>query len=424
KRTSTTSSERAGPRRDRIVVSDPPASRSGFEELPALFPDERHRVGQLVSVVDQVKCDVGPPRGPLLNHRRIDHVVAAAVNDEDGDVELDVEGIPGRRVLIERERHGPGLAVGVVKDVDPAVAAPRLDVVRAEPLEPVAPEVEGRRKQHEAIDPAPRILRSRVHGHVAAEARADQRHRPFPGRLDGLQRLVDHPRNGERLERRLVEGWTRKPDPERLELAGEPGSLRRGGRRGETVEIDDVADGHLQLVGAAGRAPARNAGTAVRFVVVGQLLAGRDVARGADPDHVAHDLRVAVGLAVMVDEAGDVAADGCVTHPPTVEDEAPDVPLLEVLPLAAIALLPRDLLAGVVHDPRVLGDRLEREDAPAGNLRAALLDLLEGPFGLDGHRAAALPTYRRTRRRAGLPARPVAGGPAGLTAGRPEIGRA
>src|SRR6266498_969174 len=58
-----------------------------------------------------------------------------------------------------------------------------------------------------------------------------------------------------------------------------------------------------------GTAPALDQPVAVRIVVVGQLFALPDPARGADPDDAVLDLDIAVGPARMIDEARDVAAD-------------------------------------------------------------------------------------------------------------------
>src|SRR5678815_4815425 len=73
---------------------------------------------------------------------------------------------------------------------------------------------------------------------------------------------------------------------------------------------------------------------AVGVVVVGELFARKDVATGADPDVLADDLAVAIRLAGVVDEAGDVAADMRVADPAAVDREAPDFAAFEVLRLA------------------------------------------------------------------------------------------
>src|SRR5688572_3913183 len=110
------------------------------------------------------------------------------------------------------------------------------------------------------------------------------------------------------------------------------------------------------------------------MVVVGELLARLDIARGADPDRAADDLRVAVRLAGMIDEARVVAVNIGIAHPSGVDREAPDLAALEVLGFALQAFLVVDQLTGVIDDARVLVDRLEREHAPAMQLRVAPRD--------------------------------------------------
>src|SRR5687767_2913192 len=102
----------------------------------------------------------------------------------------------------------------------------------------------------------------------------------------------------------------------------------------------------------------------VRVVVVGQLFAGLDVAPGANPNHFPHDLAVAVRLAPVVDEAADVAANHRISHPPSIDGEAPDFAALEISPLSLEALFMIDELAVVGHDALVLVDRFECENAP------------------------------------------------------------
>ena len=121
----------------------------------------------------------------------------------------------------------------------------------------------------------------------------------------------------------------------------------------------------LERVLAARDAVAGDARRAVGVVVVAQFLALPDVARGPDPDRVADDLAVAVRLAGVVDVLGDVAAHLGVAHPPAVDREAPDVAAPQLVGLAGLALPGRDLLAGVLDDAGVLGDRVQGEDAPA-----------------------------------------------------------
>src|SRR5690606_6903770 len=104
-------------------------------------------------------------------------------------------------------------------------------------------------------------------------------------------------------------------------------------------------------------------------VVVGQLFALLDVARGPDPDRPVDDVDVAVGATGVVDETRDVAPDVGVDDPSVVEREAPDRAALQVSRFALPALLVGDLLPGVIDDALVLRDVLGREHAPAGNLR-------------------------------------------------------
>src|SRR5947209_4291288 len=86
-------------------------------------------------------------------------------------------------------------------------------------------------------------------------------------------------------------------------------------------------------------APALDERVAIRVVVVRQLLAAADRARRADPDASVLDVDVAVRLAGVIDEARDVAADARIDHRAVRQLEAPDVPALDVAPLAAQALL-------------------------------------------------------------------------------------
>ena len=121
---------------------------------------------------------------------------------------------------------------------------------------------------------------------------------------------------------------------------------------------------------APGPAPALNRLLAIRVVVVGELLAGLDVARGADPDRLADDVAVAVRLARVIDEAREVAADVGVTHPAAIHREAPDAAVLQVARLACEALLVIDELARIVDDACVLRDRFRGEHAPSMHLGA------------------------------------------------------
>src|SRR4029453_16101787 len=103
---------------------------------------------------------------------------------------------------------------------------------------------------------------------------------------------------------------------------------------------------------------------AVSRVIVGDFFSPLDIARGANPDDVADDLRVTVRRARVIHVACDVAADGRVAHVEPVQFEAPDVPLLGVALLAPQPLLIGDFLASVVDDSRVLGDGLGGKNAP------------------------------------------------------------
>src|SRR4051812_2847206 len=103
--------------------------------------------------------------------------------------------------------------------------------------------------------------------------------------------------------------------------------------------------------GLAARAAATLNGVVThRRVVVGQLLAGLDMARGTDPDRRADHLEPAVRPAGVVDEPGDVAANCGVTAPRAVDPEYPDTPLFEVTRLARCAVAVANQLAGVVGD--------------------------------------------------------------------------
>src|SRR4051812_47008667 len=81
---------------------------------------------------------------------------------------------------------------------------------------------------------------------------------------------------------------------------------------------------------AAGPAAAGNRLRAVGQVVVGELFTLLDIPRGANPDRVAVHLGVAVRLAGVIDEAGNVAAHRGIADVEPIELEAPDVPLLQV----------------------------------------------------------------------------------------------
>src|SRR5687767_10235112 len=135
--------------------------------------------------------------------------------------------------------------------------------------------------------------------------------------------------------------------------------------------------GNSEPAFASGAAAALDDPLAVGVVVVGQLFARLDVLAGADPDVLADDLAVAVRLARMVDEAGDVAADHGVAHPAAIDREAPDLAALQILGLSLEAFLVVDELAFVFDDAGVFRDRLESEHPPAMNLRTAANDARE-----------------------------------------------
>src|SRR4029079_8131376 len=104
---------------------------------------------------------------------------------------------------------------------------------------------------------------------------------------------------------------------------------------------------------------------ALGVVVVGQLFAGLDPARRADPDRLVDDVDPAIRLAGVIDEPRDVAADVGVPAPLAIHAEHPDAALAELAVLARLALLVGDQLSGVVDDPLVLVDRLDGEDPEA-----------------------------------------------------------
>ena len=100
-----------------------------------------------------------------------------------------------------------------------------------------------------------------------------------------------------------------------------------------------------------------------RCVVVGELLADRDVPRGANPDASVDDLEPAVGPARVVDEARDVAANGRIATPPAIDPKHPDAAFRQIARLALPACRIANQFAVIVDDASVLVDRLEREDA-------------------------------------------------------------
>ena len=125
---------------------------------------------------------------------------------------------------------------------------------------------------------------------------------------------------------------------------------------------------------ASGPAAADNLLFTVSVIVVSQLLTLADRARRPDPDDPAGDVHVAVRLAGVIDETRDVAADRRIDDGPIRQLEAPDVPAFPVPTLAFQALLVGDLLAGVIDDASVLGNRAHGIDAPPMDPRSPLLD--------------------------------------------------
>ena len=109
---------------------------------------------------------------------------------------------------------------------------------------------------------------------------------------------------------------------------------------------------------------ARDVAVAIGHVVVGQLFAFADSSRRADPDRVANDVDVAVGMARVVDEARDVAAHGRVAHPPPIDLKTPDQSFPDVSTLTLQAFLVRDLLTRIIDDPLVLVDPFRGEHSP------------------------------------------------------------
>jgi hypothetical protein len=120
---------------------------------------------------------------------------------------------------------------------------------------------------------------------------------------------------------------------------------------------------NLQHRLASGAAAALDRAFAIGVVVVGQLVAALNGLRRSDPDRVADDLRIAVRLARMIDEARDVAPDIGVDDPAAIQLEAPDTAILQVSPFSLETLGIGDLLAGVMNNPFVLRDDLGSEDA-------------------------------------------------------------
>src|SRR5207237_7780573 len=105
------------------------------------------------------------------------------------------------------------------------------------------------------------------------------------------------------------------------------GIARRSTRPSSTSATTQSREGRRpsQKRLAAWTAAAFDEPLAVRVVVVGELLASADPARGANPDRAVDDVDVAVRPAGMVDEPRVVAADAGVDHRAVGQLEAPDV---------------------------------------------------------------------------------------------------
>lgn len=125
---------------------------------------------------------------------------------------------------------------------------------------------------------------------------------------------------------------------------------------------------------ASGPAAADNLLFSVSVIVVSQLFTLPDRTRRPDPDDPAGDVHVAVRPAGVIDKTRDVAADRRIDDGPIRQLEAPDVATFPVPTLAFQTLLVGDLLAGVIDDASVLGNRARRVDAPPMDPRSPLLD--------------------------------------------------
>src|SRR5688572_13707463 len=110
-------------------------------------------------------------------------------------------------------------------------------------------------------------------------------------------------------------------------------------------------------------------------VVVGQLLARLDVAQRLDEDAALFDHRLAVRLARVVDEAGDIAAAGRIDDGARADAEQEGVlRLIFVERVAAIGLRVRDAFTDVFNDALALRDGLGRDDAAAVDTRVHNLE--------------------------------------------------
>src|SRR5258708_17096471 len=116
---------------------------------------------------------------------------------------------------------------------------------------------------------------------------------------------------------------------------------------------------------AARAAAARNAGNAIRVVVIRQFLACVNPARGADPDRVTDDVDIAVRLTRVVDVSRDVSAASRVARPAGVDGEDPDSLPGQVALLAAPGLRLGDKLSFISDNSGTFVDPLAGLEAPA-----------------------------------------------------------
>src|SRR5690606_35793366 len=162
----------------------------------------------------------------------------------------------------------------------------------------------------------------------------------------------------------------------------------------------------------------------VDAVVVGQLLAGLDVAQRVDEDlvlvlaalRVLLDLGLAVGLAAVVHPARDVALDVGVDDVFVIEREQEGVPVLVLVAVVLVHLGVGAQRALVADHPLALPDQLGGEYAVAVDRRQAGFDLLL----LLGHRGHG---WRRERH-CGIARRPTARAAAAEASPAPDLSRA
>src|SRR5688500_10776867 len=116
------------------------------------------------------------------------------------------------------------------------------------------------------------------------------------------------------------------------------------------------------VTGKAALRPGRVALVEHVRVVVGQLLARRDVADRLDPDAAVIDHGVAVRIARMVDEAGVVAVHRRVDYQVVVDREQERMMTLPLhVGVARVRLRRSEPFAGVLDQPHALGNVPDRE---------------------------------------------------------------